>query len=445
VPSMTLTNLRQGLVRSGLGDLETFTVTTAINADTSVVSTALRNLGYTNNDELNGRHVYLQDYANAQKDRVIGDYTGSSGTITVRGESLSDDSSNLATGELLPFNGNRLRQALNDARVEVVDKLFIAREYDTVSGLGGYHRIRLPAGLFIGAPTQVLVGELPDASNSENIIEDSDPKFEDADGSEHTATNITVADEAETSGPTNYVIATGAGSAKCLAVVDTAGTYYTRFTNSGNFDGERLNVFALVYSRTSGRVTASVNSGSQSDSSTTHSGNGWEILRHAVDLANPSTVDVGIAVSSGAVFHFYVDFVIAIAGPDEWATTQLDQMTTWRSWRPTGTGTDGYLYFDRPLPSMKWLKIRGHDYLSRLSGETDTMEVDEAEAELLYAYARRIIWNQEITRIADSESEAYSRAIQGRSDAEGYIEYHKRALARRRGSSPVRPGMLAHI
>ena len=64
-----------------------FTTTTAIAANTSVVCTTLGDRGWDVDDILNDFYIKITSQNNSGAIRRISDYTGSSGTITVSGSS----------------------------------------------------------------------------------------------------------------------------------------------------------------------------------------------------------------------------------------------------------------------------------------------------------------------------------------------------------------------
>ena len=455
MPSLTLVNLRQGLVRSGLGRLEEFATTTDLTTSAVVVSTNLRNLGYTENDMVQARWpwLYIRGTNNSQVDREPDDYTGSSGTITVRGETLAADSG-AVTCELLPFRGGRLNDALNKARFEIVDRLNLLREYDTITSGTGFGRLVLPSGLFVGDPTEILIGDLPNPNMSENVLKDND------DAQFNTVDNWTSANATtwstrakSTDVDQDYIILPPGETAGFLLTAgnsDACTVLYNLIASgraSGTFlRGLQLNFFIWLYTRTAGRLSARISMDAAATDGATHSGNGWELLRTSATVtANPGDVSVGFVDSTNtSSIVAFVDNAIAIAGPAERAEAALNRMANWRSIKPFSTDTDGFIDFQWRLPSFQWLKIRGRDYLSSVSAETDTMEIDDAEAELLYAYARKEIWEQEMG-MWDTDDQKYRKAVDGFNKAELDIERVVGTLGRRKTTSPVRPGMLSWI
>ena len=64
-----------------------FSTTTTITTNTSIIATGIRDLGFTDDDVLNDSFLRITSGNNLNEVRLVSDYTGSSGTITVAGTS----------------------------------------------------------------------------------------------------------------------------------------------------------------------------------------------------------------------------------------------------------------------------------------------------------------------------------------------------------------------
>ena len=84
----TLATLRQRTLES-INDYISVAVTTAIAANTSVISTNLNEYDGGANDTFNGWYVYITTEANIGVERQISDYATTGGVITVRGANLT--------------------------------------------------------------------------------------------------------------------------------------------------------------------------------------------------------------------------------------------------------------------------------------------------------------------------------------------------------------------
>jgi len=86
--STTFATLRQRLLES-IGDYISVAVTTALAADTSVISTNLNEFDGGADDYFNNWYCYITSEANIGVERQITNYATSGGTITVRGGNLT--------------------------------------------------------------------------------------------------------------------------------------------------------------------------------------------------------------------------------------------------------------------------------------------------------------------------------------------------------------------
>ena len=106
--------LEQRLAES-IGDWLEVAVTTAINADNLVVSTNLTSFDGGQDSYFVTWWCYITDKANITVNREVSAYTSSSGTLTIRGVALADDTANLATIRLHRYNRDLYINAFNDA------------------------------------------------------------------------------------------------------------------------------------------------------------------------------------------------------------------------------------------------------------------------------------------------------------------------------------------
>ena len=398
MPSIAFSSLRPGFARS-TGFYRSFNTTTNITTDKNVVSTELRDLGHFADSVLNNKWVYIKGTTNDRLSREVDAYTASSGTCALRSEDLSAETVAKAI-EMMNYSPARLKDLLNEARRLVLPYgLHKPTDYE-IPTVGGAQRLyRLPSGLFIGTPTDVLLGNLTQmtSESNENLLQDKDPDFEDPTGSNWVTSSLTVAKEADTSEPNNYAVLTGDNSAKLTATLNTVGTILSTVINGGNYDGEEINSAIWVYCLTASRVEAIIDEDGTITAGTQHQGLGWEKLTVRLSLGDVTTLKLGLRVTSGAVIIFYADNIHATAAPLEIAEESYIRLTNFGYHRPRGTATDGYLEFPVALDAGKVLRIRGgRDYISSVDAEADTMEIDEHQAQLLYAVAREMLYSEEV-------------------------------------------------
>lgn len=137
-----LSTLRQRMSEP-IGDWLSSTVTTAINADTSVVDTALANVeGGDTTDFFEDWWILFTSYANDGVKRKISAYNSSTNTLTVQGGNLTDDTTNKATYELHRIHPDYYTRALNMAARDIYPTLYkpiIDRTLSTGNALPNSH------------------------------------------------------------------------------------------------------------------------------------------------------------------------------------------------------------------------------------------------------------------------------------------------------------------
>ncbi len=121
-------------LRQAMGDWIEVLVTTAINADNSVVSTNLNQYDGGLDDAFNdpSHWCYITDKANAGVSRQISDYVTSGGTLTIRGNALSDDAANLATIRVSQHDPALYLRSIDDAIQELYPSLLRYFDLDTL-------------------------------------------------------------------------------------------------------------------------------------------------------------------------------------------------------------------------------------------------------------------------------------------------------------------------
>ena len=151
-----------------------FTTTTAIGATgslTVVISTELKDSGFTNDDALNDTFIKITSANNDDTVRRVTDYTASSGTLTISGIDLTSDSSTQATFELYRYDPDQLRDILNDARLESFPELYKHVENNTLTLEGHQNKYARPTSIRQGFVRQIYQEPRIDAKSFANNIE----------------------------------------------------------------------------------------------------------------------------------------------------------------------------------------------------------------------------------------------------------------------------------
>ena len=420
MPSLAYSTLRPAFARS-IGFYEEFATTDDITTSKVVVSTELPSLGYTKDGELavkNGFRVwvYIKGTNNDRLDRIVDTYTGSTGSILVRaGASLAAESG-AQNCELLPFSGADLKRILNLATFKAFpqwDKdlgwgrgLYLPVQDDTIFTGFDQKVFTLPSSIFQGPPDEVGLAKLIDAGNySENYITADAARFDSV--SDWSGTQMTtVATIPATTAPRTFVVLRGenAGRFKTNGGSTEATVLFTVTSNSLSLRGVELNLSIWVYCVTSGRLKARIdNDGSTTDSTNFHNGRGLEKLSVAATILDkPTTLQVGIVdpTNTTGLTYFPANAILTV-GPGEIAEEEYEKISGWTYQPARSTNTDGYLVLPKDLKPQRALRIRGRYYISSVDTEASTMEINEDQAQLLYAHGREILFDEELKKRPD--------------------------------------------
>ena len=395
----TLDTMLPGFARYIGAYVGSFTTTTAIAAGTSVVSTELRDSGFTNDDALNDTFIRITSANNDETVRLATDYTASSGTITVSGTNLTSDSSTQATFEIYRYDPSQLKDMLNDAREDVFPRLYKEVNDITLTLAGHQYRYARPTSIRQGFVRQIFEEPRIDASSfANNIVSSLNCDFETwtnsttpADWVNDSFTSIT--QEEETTSPDNYMVFSGTSSAQFQVAASSVNTALLTVPSGTNYKGEEINVGVWVYSKTASRISAAIQIDSDTISTgTTHAGGGWERLTHTLDAKDLATsVKVGLHVTSASdAFVFYADELIATAGQSE-----IPKLTGTpiMSWREEG---DEILLRNAATQKDRTLRVKGMGVLSSVSTGSDTMEIEGDQLRILYAHAAMLWFQQDL-------------------------------------------------
>ena len=391
-----------------------FTTTTAIGGTgslTVVISTELKDSGFTNDDALNDTFIKITSANNDDTVRRVTDYTASSGTITISGTDLTNDSSTQATFELYRYDPDQLRDSLNDARLVAFPRLYNEVLDRALTLSGSQIRYTRTTSIPKGFVRQVYVENRIDAKTFEdNIVGTLNCDFEEWTNSttpdDWVNSNFTsITQEAETNSPDNWVVFDGTYSAQFQVAAGSVNTALLTVPSGTNYKGEEINVAIWVYSKTASRVSAAIQiDGDTISTGSTHSGNGWERLTHsttATDLA--TSVKVGLHVTSTAdAFVFYADELVATAGMSGVPQLLGNRLNTWRE-----EGDD--ITIIQGIVEDRNILVRGMGLLSSVSSGSDTMEINEYQARYLYNIAAALWFQQDIDQLDIADLNAAQR------------------------------------
>ena len=404
MPTTTRANLRKGLART-LGLYEEFVTTTDITTNNNVVSTGLTTLGHTIDDTLIGKWIFIKGATgvNVNAARMVNDYTASSGTIVVRGVVLAGEAD--VNCELMEFSADKLHDALNTARLEAWPYLYRHVQWDTMSANYNQHEILMPSNQFKGSPYEVLLSRLIEPGTyAENYITDADTaEFNSVSG--WTGANTSALSVISgTSSPATWVVLDGpsgsAGYCKTNGNSSAATVLHTLATNTTSIRGARVNFSIWVYYvGNKSTIKARILEDSDAEDGDYHNVGGWQKLTVSKDIRTDfsSAIKVGVVDTGNTANEmFYMDNAIVTVGAASIAELRYERLYNWQYLEPTNINTaGGTLVFPYQLTPKRLLRLRGRYLLSSVAAETDKMEIDEKQAELLYAFARVALYRSE--------------------------------------------------
>ena len=381
-----------------------FSTTTNITTNTSVVSTGLTDRGFTVDDTLNDFYIRITSGENDNEIRRISDYTGSSGTITVTGTNLAAEDS-AETFEIYRYDPNLLLETLQSGAQSAFPSLYVEIN-DRNTTLGQSQQLYpRPTSIPSGYVRQISVEPRINAkSYGSNIVGTLNCDFENSTiATDWTASNITLAAEEETTGPDNFMVHAGTQSGKCTVGASSVGTLLMTVPSGTNYVGEEINVGIWVYSRTASRVSAAIQLDSDSVSlGSTHSGLGWERLTHTLVADGvSSSIKVGVSATSGDAFVFYADEIVVTAGQSEIPRVPVNKVFSWRE-----EGSSIRIF--EGMSQDRNLLVRGMgmlDFTQVSTTGSNTVELNQSQRRMLYNYAAMELFQGEIDTIDSTEQQ----------------------------------------
>jgi len=381
-----------------------FSTTTNITTNTSVVSTGLTDRGFSVDDILNDFYIRITSGENDDKVRRISDYTGSSGTITVTGTNLAAEDS-AETFEIYRYDPNLLLETLQTGAQNAFPSLFVEINNRDITLAPSQQLYPRPTSIPPGYVRQLSLEPRMDAkSYTNNIVGTLNCDFENSTiATDWTASNITLAAEEETTGPDNFMVYAGTQSGKCTVGASSVGTLLMTVPSGTNYVGEEINVGVWVYSRTASRVSAAIQLDSSSVSvGSTHSGLGWERLTHTLVADGvSSSIKVGISVTASSSFVLYMDEIITTAGQSEIPRIPINKILSWRE-EGSSIRLLGSVAQDRNL------LVRGMgmlDFTQVGTTGSNTIELNQSQRRMLYNYAAMELFQGEIDTVDSTEQQ----------------------------------------
>lgn len=405
---MTITgaNLLIGLSRF-LGD-EISVVALAMSSNgssTTVVDTSLTGYG----DDF-FRNWWIRSIASGGSNQYLfrrcTGFAQSSGTLTTLEAWLSTPQS-ADTFQLHRFKPDNMFSALDEAAIRIYPDLAQIVYDETLTGDGVSNSFDVPSAIRRG-PVMVQQ-EIPVSVNVDwNFVED--PEGDDT--TDYTATDTT-ATTLSRNERDRIIPKYGDTATKLATATVTNGQYDQVVGNMANgitavlAAGRQMTYAVWVYCRTSGRVTALFIDGTATvATSSTHGGAGWELLTATGSVSDANTTKlttrIDITSASGAVDLWWNRAWFYFG--DAARVRDIYHQSIPKRLRRDDTTQRLYMDF---IPTKGYqLRLIGRDVLTPLGATistqvTNSMEIDDENASILYAEATRILFMREGMSTAD--------------------------------------------
>ena len=376
------------------------TTTSAGASDGStVVDTGLRRFG---TDTLKGFYVRLTGVTNPLAIRRITANNTTSGAVTVA-PPFAAQAATAETYEIHRYDPAKKFKVMDEARMQVFPDLCKVVYDESITTDGRNREYSLPSAVRRGPLYAFL--ETPVASQTSwNLLDN--PDFS-------TLTIWTTANGTSTlvsrSNEDLLVPKYGNECRKLEVATATNGRLFQDMgaTLAAASAGRRMTFAAWVYCRTSGRITAQITDDAGTGTGSTHGGGGWELITVSrnISATNATTLiaEIDISSASGAITCF-INRAWLLYG-DKLPSFYDEQHPL----RVRRDDTTQQVIFDSIPPGRRQVRLVGRDALSALGTTaatqvTNTMEVDDESAPLLYAHAATILFDEEgITADSDAE------------------------------------------
>ena len=373
-------------------------VTSATSTDgTTVVKTHLSAFG---EDYFRDYYVRItQSGTNQYHIRRVKSFASASGTLTVDPAfpAVPQDGDSF---ELHKYEPSRKFTALDEARLRAYPQIAQLVFDETLTGDGYNREFSIPSTIRKG-PVFAFIEYPIGVHDQWNYL--SDPNFDST--SNWAASSVTASvfnqDDSNVLVPKYDDVAT-----KLVVAASTAGTYSQVVANMNNsvtaakVAGQKMTFAVWIYSRVASKIRIQLIDDSGTTSSDYHGGAGWELLTLEKNIVgnNSSLLTARIEVANNSTtFTGYADRGWLYLGDSGRVTSIYPSEMNARVRRDDTTQK---IMFDNVPQARRQIRLVGRGPLSALgttaaSQATNTMEVDEPAAMILYAHAAQILFERE--------------------------------------------------
>ena len=394
--AITGQNLLTGLSQFMGDDYDNVTSATSTDG-TTVVKNHLSAFG---EDYFRDYYVRItQSGTNQYHIRRVKSFASASGTLTVDPAFPAVPQDGDAF-ELHKYEPSRKFTALDEARLRAYPQIAQLVFDETLTGDGYNREFSIPSTIRKG-PVFAFIEYPIGVHDQWNYL--SDPNFDST--SNWAASSVTASvfnqDDSNVLVPKYDDVAT-----KLVVAASTAGTYSQVVANMNNsvtaakVAGQKMTFAVWIYSRVASKIRIQLIDDSGTTSSDYHGGAGWELLTLEKNIVgnNSSLLTARIEVANNSTtFTGYADRGWLYLGDSGRVKSIYPSEMNARVRRDDTTQK---IMFDNVPQARRQIRLVGRGPLSALgttaaSQATNTMEVDEPAAMILYAHAAQILFERE--------------------------------------------------
>lgn len=414
--SLTGANLLIGLSEF-IGDYHASS-TTGAGSTTTLVDTGLRTI-YPGDDTIRGFYLRITETGHTAifEVRRITSYSAATGTCTVA-PAFSATTGSAKAYELHRYNPTKKFTALDEARLAAYPELCEVVFDETTTGDGFSRSFAIPTVMRDGP---LFVMEEQPASAEPNWNLDGDTLGDDT--TKWTASSATLS--TVTRDESDPLIPKYDDSAVKIVVAASTAATVTQAVSSMNSvaaaepAGRTVSAARWVYCRLASKMRLQLIDDTTTTSGSYHQGRGWELLTVSKDVigSNATTFSLRLDIASTASpLTAYISRGWLYYGDVERVLDTFDytMMNIVRR-----DDTTKRIYLERPIKRGRQVRMVGRDTLSALGRTastqvTNTMEVDEQSAQLLYAIAGQILFEREGFQATDPDTQNRIATVLGR-------------------------------
>ena len=381
------------------------TTTTKVTTNNSVIDTKLANK-YNVANYFRNWFTWINTALNASVDRRVSAHTAA-GTLTITGAVLVEEAAIGTAFELHKFDPADMLKAFNVSASDNSDRIYQNVEDESIFLIPTKTVYTIPSGIEVW---DLYYQEYLKADSDLNILQDyglfktwtvsTRPDGSDA-AAGLTLSKMAGEDITEEFNPLHE----GYACKTIVTASTSASHYWTALASPAYYEGEQSYYSEDIYSETASRITVAIkDDGSETESSTTHGGTGWEhiYVTHTVK-ASPSSLQSGIKVSSGTAFTLYRENAMWVRG-DRIPRQARKKINNARI-------SDSHIRLEKALSDKRTLVILGRKPLSTLSSDTTTVEIGEPQLQILYAGAALYLYRQNAATNAGKNANPYASEI----------------------------------